>query len=168
MTRHLFGQIVQCLFLVIIISGWSLASHGKDLSSRLGVGYSNQFSEDLPSLAVQYSPNLDFGFSAALGVDTEDENSKFGFLAKFYRIIFTEPNMNFYMGAGAGILSREIQDETDSGFELSGFVGGEFFFSGLESLGFSFEAGVGITSIDDVRFRTIGQHPLKAGIIFYF
>ena len=95
-------------------------------------------------------------------------------MAKVFRIVFTEDNMNFYMGAGAGIISREQQNDNgdfdnESGFEVSGYVGGEWFFSGLESLGFSIEAGIGVTSIDsEVRFRTIGDSPVKAGITFYF
>ena len=59
--------------------------------------------------------------------------------------------------------------ENQSGFELMGFVGTEFFFSGLEGLGFTFEAGVGIRSDSNgTLFRTIGGHPFRGGIIFYF
>lgn len=145
----------------------------KELTNRLGVGYSNQFSEDLPSLSVRYWPDPKLGVGAALGVDTEEDQAKFGFMAKLYRVIFTEDNMNFYMGTGAGLISREKtvngSVENDSGFELVGFFGGEFFFTGLDSLGFSFEAGVGVTSISsDVRFRTFGDSPIKAGLTFYF
>ncbi len=154
------------LFLGIILG---ISCWGKDLTSRLGVGYTNQFTTSLPAITARYYPNDQLGFSAALGVDTEKNASKFGFLAKLYRVIFQEENMNFFMGAGAGILSMENQGQNSSGFELGGFIGGEYFFTGLSSLGFSFEAGVGIVSISDgVRFRTTGQSPLNAGIIFYF
>lgn len=173
MQRRIFPQgfhpsmVVGALFFGLLLA---MPVSAKDLTNRLGVGYSDQFSvEPLPSLAVRYYPSPQMGFSAALGIDTEKDASKFGFAARLYRIIFMEDNMNFYMGSGAGIVSREQGSDNDSGFELSGFAGGEFFFSGLDSLGFSFEAGIGITSISSqVRFRTIGQHPLKAGIIFYF
>ena len=148
----------------------------KDLSSRLGVGISDQFAEvngsSLPSVMVKYYPSMDLGFSAALAVDTEKDNSKFGFLVKMYKLLgggFMEDNLNFYMGGGAGLLSVEQSGENDSGFELTGFAGAEFFFSGLENLGFSFEAGVGVVSISsEVRFRTIADHPFRAGITFYF
>lgn len=146
-------------------------ANAKDLATRLGIGYSNQFglTEDLPSLAVRYYPNGEYGIGAALGVDTEEDNSRFGFLVKIYKLVFKEDNLNFYTGAGGGLVSREQTNQNDSGFDLSGFVGAEFFLPGLENLGFSFEAGVGVTSIDnEVRFRTIGDHPLRAGIIFYF
>lgn len=151
----------------------ALPAFSKDLSHRLGVGYSDQFSESLPSLSVRYWPSEKLGVGAALGVDTEEGASAFGFLAKLYRVIFTEDNMNFYMGTGAGLISQEVttgtNSDTNSGFELIGFCGGEFFMPGLDSLGFSFEAGVGVTSISsNVRFRTFGDSPFKAGMIFYF
>lgn len=159
--RSLMGFFVCCIFVPSL--------QAKDLTSRLGVGYSNQFSEDLPSLSVRYHPSQNLGITAALGVDTQKDQSKFGFMARIYKILFHEDNMHFYMGSGAGLLSREQNGQNDSGFELTGFAGGEFFFTGLDSLGFSFEMGVGVTSISsEVRFRTIGESPFKAGITFYF
>jgi hypothetical protein len=164
------------LFLVaLLIQLQTSLVFAKDLTSRLGIGYSDQFSESLPGMTIRYWPEGKLGFGAALGVDTEDDNSRFGFMARLYRVIFTEENMNFYMGTGAGIVSIEKLDsatnkyETESGFEMAGFFGGEFFFAGLENLGFTFEAGVSVTSIDsEVRFRTFGDSPIRAGITFYF
>ncbi len=158
-----FGFIAGALLLA------APRASAKELTNRLGIGYKNQFSTDLPSLAVQYYPINDLGLSAALGVDTQQGASKFGFQVKVYRIIFSEDNLNFYMGAGAGIVSQENNGTSQSGFELSGVGGAEFFLTGLDNLGFSFEAGAGITSLSSgVRFRTIGDSPLRAGVIFYF
>jgi hypothetical protein len=167
--------MLSAVLTAMAIFSFHSTAQAKELTNRLGVGYSNQFSEEVPSLSVRYWPDPKLGVGAALGVDTEEDNARFGFMAKLYRVIFTEDNMNFYMGTGAGLISREQPKSSgtgttnDSGFELIGFCGGEFFFSGLDSLGFSFEAGVGVTSISsDVRFRTFGDSPLKAGMIFYF
>lgn len=145
----------------------------KDLTNRLGVGYKNQSlsASELPAIAVQYYPSADLGFSASLGVDTQKDQSRFGFNAKVYKVIFAEDNLNFYMGAGGGVLSQErgAGSTAESGFEMMGFTGAEFFFTGLENLGFSFEAGAGIVSVSSgVRFRTFGDSPLRAGVIFYF
>lgn len=164
-------RLVVILSLALISStAWS-----KELANRLGVGYSDQFSQPLPSIAMRYYPDSKLGVGAQLGVDTEEDESKFGFMVKLYRVIFTEDNLNFYMGTGAGLISVEEKNTTtgqsssDSGFELAGFCGAEFFFTGLENLGFSFETGVGVTSIkSEVRFRTIGDHPIRAGMTFYF
>lgn len=168
--RHKFLFSVFCLSLM---GGGS--AEAKDLSSRLGIGYTNQFSLDIPGIAVQYYPNKKLGLSTILGIDTKKNASKFGLMVKMYRIIFTEDQMNFYTGAGGSLISREAPKpgassvmENRNGFELNAYVGGEFFLPGLSSLGFSFEAGVGIISTaNQVRFKTFGDHPLKAGIIFY-
>ncbi len=161
----------RILFLLIFSATLFLgpSAFAVDLANRLGVGYSDQLSAELPALTARYYPNSRTGFSLAVGVNTKNDNSAFGVLGKLYRIVFTEDNMNFYIGGGAGMLSIETAGDNNSGFELMGFLGGEFFFSGLENLGFTFEAGVGIRSDSDgTLFRTIGHHPLKGGIIFYF
>lgn len=157
--------------IMLLCTLFSIPTHAVDLGSRLGIGYSNQFGldQDLPSLAVRYYPNGDYGLMGSLGVDTTKDNSRFGASVKILKLVYKETNLNFYTGAGAGVISREIAGDTDSGFDLTGFFGCEFFFSGLENLGWNFEAGVGVTSVSsEVRFRTVGDHPLKAGIFFYF
>lgn len=165
----LMRKILFHLSVISILSFTTAPGWGRELTNRLGIGYSNQFSEEMPSLALRYYPNAKLGLGLALGVDTQENESRFGFMARLYRIIYPEDNMNFYMGTGAGLISLEENNDSDSGFELSGYCGVEFFLSGLENLGFSFEAGVGVTSINsEVRFRTIGDHPLRAGMIFYF
>lgn len=160
---------LQCLVGMGLLC--SNIAQAKDLSSRLGIGYADQFgvSKSLPSLAVRYFPNADYGLMGTLGVDTTKNNSRFGAGVKILKIVFREDNLNFYTGAGAGIVSQEEAGKTDSGFDLTGFAGAEFFLPGLENLSFNFEAGVGVTSISsEVRFRTIGDSPLRAGIFFYF
>ena len=162
--KYFFSITVLALTLA-----WSQSSFSKSLTNRLGVGYKNQFSIDMPAIAAQYYPSEKIGISGAIGLDTLEDQSRFGFMARLHRIIFQEDNLNFYMGTGLGFVSQEIGQVTTSGFELQGFIGTEYFFQGLDSLGFTFEAGVGVSSLqDNVRFKTFGHHPLLAGIIFYF
>ncbi len=147
----------------------------KDLTSRLGVGIKNNNSQDLPALATVYYPNANFGVTGSLGLDTEKNASKFSLNGGLRRILFREEHMNFYFGGQLGLVNYEGPNsdspsalEKQSGFELAGIFGAEFFLPGLDSLAFTFEGGVGITSMKEVRFRTIGDHPLRAGLIFYF
>ena len=160
------------LFSIVIISALTLLSakaFAKDLASRLGVGYRNSLvTTDLPSMAVFYSPNNDVQVLASLGVDTQEDNSKFGFLGGVRRVIFKEENMNFFLGGNVAMVNSEVAAKKDSGFELAGLVGGEFFLHGLDSLGFQFESGVGITTVGKTRFRTTGGSFLNAGMAFYF
>lgn len=156
--------------LLAIFNLFSFSAFGKDLGNRLGIGYKDQFSNNVPGMAVQYYPSREFGLAAVLGLDTQENASKFGLMLKAMRVVFEEDNLNFYMGGGAGLISTETQATgNESGFELNGFAGVEFFFAGLDSLGFSLETGVGISSIESqTRFRTIGDSPLRAGATFYF
>ncbi|MBX9769387.1 MAG: organic solvent tolerance protein [Bdellovibrionales bacterium] len=145
------------------------AADAKMLTNRLGIGYRNQFSVDIPSIAANYYSSPEFALGAALGLQSGDVNSSFGLLFRAHRVIFPEENLNFYMGASAGLISTKIAATSNSGFELTGFAGAEFFMPGLDSLAINVEFGVGIVSTTaGVIFRTIGDSPLRAGMIFYF
>ncbi len=167
MNRMLLGARSLALVFVFLLT---IPAQAVDLTHRLGVGFSDQFSDwELPSIAVRYYTQGDLGFGANLGVKTRDNASFFGLGVKMMKVIFPEDRMNFYMGASAGLLSSKVATVNDSGFELTAYVGGEFFWPELPSLGVSFEAGVGITSVSNgVSFRTIGDHPFRAGMVFYF
>ena len=121
----------------------------------------------MDSLTVRYYSSHNYGFSIALGLDTNDDFNRYGALLKVYKIIFPEKNLNFYIGGGLGFLSVENLGDEESGAEVSGFIGAEFFIPGLENLGFTFEAGLGLSTVDEARVRTIGDHPLRGGITFY-
>ena len=168
---------MRSIFAAILLLCTAGAAEGRELANRLGVGYADQFglNNTMPGIAARYYPTSDIGVMGVIGVDTKKDQSQFGFMAKLFKIIFKEDNMNFYVGAGVGLVSQQSTDGTtsqirnDSGFMADGYFGTEFFFSGLENLGFAVEAGVGVTSISSqVRFRTIGDSPFRAGITFYF
>lgn len=141
----------------------------KELTNRLGVGVKRNTSlGDLSELAIVYNPVKDIAVAGGFGVDTQKDYSKFAFNGAVRRLVFKEDNMNFYMGGALGLVNIETAGKKESGFELNALFGGEFFFTGLDSLAFTFEGGVGVISTDNVRFRTIADGPFSAGIIFYF
>ena len=153
--------LCACLF--------SSVAQAKDLTNRLGVGYRDAYvSFSLPSIAAFYYPNPDLGILGSLGVDTQDQNSKFAMAVGVRRIIFKEDAMNFFMGGQVAMINNEVATAKDNGFEIAATVGGEFFLSGLDSLGINFETGVGITNVKKTRFRTLGESFLNAGMAFYF
>ncbi|MEK2688862.1 organic solvent tolerance protein [Bdellovibrio sp. GT3] len=165
--------MLKVLALVFAVFAGLNVAEAKDLTNRLGVGVKSHATLDLPELAVVYNPSSEIQVTGGLGIDTQKDQSKFAAIAGVRRIVFKEQNMNFYMGGTLGLVNwEELNDagtrEKQSGFELDAVFGGEFFFSGLESLGFTFEGGVGVISADNVRFRTIADSPFRAGIIFYF
>ncbi len=161
-------------FLVAAILSTSNTAQAVDLTNRLGLGFSQQMGAvDIPMITAHYFPNQRFAVSGAIGIDTKRDDSKFGALLKVRRMVFMENQMNFYMGAATGFSTHEELETTGyedkSNFEFSALLGAEFFFTGLDSLAFTFETGIGIITGDGgSRFRTIGDDLFSAGIIFYF
>lgn len=159
---------MRVLLIVFAILSVSTFASAKDLSNRLGIGYRNAYAFDIPSLAAHYYPNADFGIITALGIDTQDKNSRFAFGIGMRKHIFKEENLNFFFGGNLGLLNTDDGIDKKSGFELAATVGAEFFLQGLENLGFNFETGVAVSNLDKVRFRTVGDSFLRSGIVFYF
>lgn len=157
---------MRILFIAILFL--SSTVQAKELLHRLGVGFKDNTSVSIPSLAVSYFPASDFAITGGLGLDTKKDNSKFQANVGLRRIVFKEENMNFFFGGQVGLITDEVAGDKNSGYEINALIGGEFFLSGLDSLGFTFEAGMGVASVKDVRFRTIGNDPFRAGIVFYF
>lgn len=156
------------LALCLVTMSFVMPVQAKELTNRLGVGVKSHTALNLPQLAAVYYLAPDLSVAGGLGIDTQKDESKFAFSAGLRRVVFKEDNMNFYMGGSVGVLNYETAGEKESGFELNALFGGEFFFTGLDSLAFTFEGGVGVISVDEVRFRTIGDGPFSAGIVFYF
>jgi hypothetical protein len=160
--------MLKKLAVLCLISFVGFSAHSKELANRLGVGVKHNTAVDLSELAAVYYPSSDLAFAAGLGVDTEEDQSKFAANAAVRRIVFKEENLNFYLGGSVGLVNYEVNGDKESGFELNALFGAEFFFPGLDSLAFTVEGGMGVISTDNVRFRTIADNPFLAGIIFYF
>lgn len=139
----------------------------KVLRGRLGLGFTNQIAvvgdRTLPALSSKYY--LDKGTAVGLGVgfDTRANDAQTAIGMKLFKNIFTESNLIFYMGLGAAYVNHK-----GSKFQGSGFLGGEFFFDKVPSLGLSFEAGVrGDSTTGSFAVRTTGDSFLTAGMHFY-
>jgi hypothetical protein len=172
-NRRLFKEINMRLlaaFLSIFLcaSVFSNVASAKEMVNRLGIGVKNDTSINIPSLSVLYWPTTEIALTGGLGVDTEKDASRFALSGGVRRIVFKEDNMNFFMGGELGLINREVAPDKQSGFYLSGLFGAEFFLAGLENLSFSFQGGVGVVSLKDVRFRTIADTPFQAAVTFYF
>lgn len=159
----------QFVFVIFAVLTAAAGVQAKEMNHRLGVGPKLPFSTDLPGVAVHYFPNADYAVTGALGINTLQGYSQFGLQGGIRRILFEEQNLNFFVGGALGIISQEVAGNNQSGFELMALTGGEFFFQGLENLGFNFEMGVGVSSLKNSnRFYTVANTPMRAGVIFYF
>jgi hypothetical protein len=142
-----------------------------DLRGRMGIGFSNQLANNLPAISLKIQQSKTFAIGGLVGFKSDQDNTLYGAGLKFYRIIFDEPQLNFYL---AGLLATQNYvdpdtDKTKSGYQVDGTLGTEFHFSGLESIGFSFEFGVSArnTAQGGSGFQTLGDNFLKAAVHFY-
>ena len=159
-------------FFLLALCLISTLSYGADLRGRMGVGASNQLANEVPAISLKVQQSKTFAIGGILGFRSDQDHTLYGAGVKFYRIIFDEPQLNFYM---AGLFATEnyLDEEKDklkSGFQIDGTLGSEFHFSGLESLGFSFEFGISARNADPdggTSIETLGDQFLKAAVHFY-
>lgn len=163
---------MKLLFQFLLLIVFSFSAWSADLRGRMGVGASNQLANDLPAISLKLQQSKTFALGGLLGFKSDENNTLYGGGVKLYRIIFDEPQLNFYM---AGLFAIQnyldpVADKVESGYQVDGTLGSEFHFSGLESLGFSFETGVSVRKVDatgGTSIQTLGDHFLKAAVHFY-
>ncbi len=155
------------LILVTILAFNSV--YAKDMTHRLGVGFKNNTSVSIPSVTAVYFADKDVAYTAAVGMDTMQGYTAMQISGGMRYIMFFENNLNFYVSGQAGVINYETPATgKKSGAEFLALGGVEFFFSGLENLGFTAEAGLGMATLGSTRVYTTALDPVKAGIIFYF
>lgn len=134
------------------------------------MGASNQLANEIPALSLKIQQTKTFAIGGILGFKSDQDETLYGAGVKFYRIIFDEPQLNFYM---AGLLASQNYldgDKTRTGYQIDGTMGSEFHFNGLESIGFSFEFGLSVRDADPeggTSFETLGDQFVKAAVHFY-
>lgn len=146
-------------------------AEARDLTGRLGLGYNAEFANSdtsvpnhVPAISLKYAVTRDIALEGVLGFNTGTPSNDVVGL-KFFKNIFYETNLNFYFTAGGGILNGQSKTGAEI---LSGF-GVEWFFPGLESLGFAMETGGELDNLQgSYALKTLGISFLNAGIHFYF
>lgn len=159
------------LFIILLVLCPTLLM-AADLRGRMGVGFSNQLANELPAISLKIQQSKTFAIGGLVGFQSNEEATLYGAGLRFYRIIFDEPQLNFYL---AGLVATQnyidpADDKTKSGYQVDGTLGTEFHFSGLESIGFSFEFGISARNTDPEdgnSFQTLGDNFLKAAVHFY-
>lgn len=155
------------ILLLVLLPTLSMAA---DLRGRLGVGATNQLANGLPALSFKMQQSKTLAMGGILGFRSDKDNTLYGIGAKLYRIIFDEPQLNFYMAGLFATQSYMDGAKVKNGTQIDATLGSEFHFAGLESLGFSFEFGVSVRNTDPARGRsieTLGDNFLKAAVHFY-
>jgi hypothetical protein len=138
----------------------------------MGVGASNQLANEIPAISFKIQQSKTFALGGLVGFKSDQNNTLYGAGVKLYRIIFDEPQLNFYM---AGLMATQnYLDQTSnnvkSGYQIDGTLGSEFHLTGIESIGFSFEFGLSVRNVNaesGTSFQTLGDQFVKAAVHFY-
>ena len=143
-------------------------AHARNIESRLGIGFVDQFSnstplKQVPAISAKYGFTKEINFAGAIGLNTMDPTT-ITLGGKVFKNIFYETNLNFYAAGGLAYVKKQ-----ESGLEILGLLGAEFFIPGIESLGLSFEAGLSLSNVTgSFALQTVGFTFLNAGMHFYF
>ena len=122
-------------------------AEAKDLRGRLGVGFDNQFGNvsalslryalPMPDPAINIQVEGAFGF-AKFDPDQEDFPPEYFGGGRLHYGVVAEDNMNLTVSGGLGVLS----DGDQQSLRVEAMMGAQFFFFGLENLGFIAEWGL--------------------------
>lgn len=154
--------------LLIILFLFAANAFALNLQNRLGIGFSNQLITEEPVLSLKLQNSYNFAIGGLLGVNSEEDKTNYAAGLKLYRIIYDEPQLTFYLAGMGAFFTYEYQDKTRNGHQLDASFGSEFHFQGLESIGFSFEFGLGASRFENKnRFSTIGNSFIKSAVHFY-
>ena len=156
--KKLYLQLAV-LFLLL-----SSGAQALNLTGRLGMGLSNQLANDLPAISFKVQNSGSTAYGGLVAIDSNTDYTDYGFGLKGYRLLFDEPHLNFYFAGMAALLKKNDK----SGYQIDGTMGSEFHIPGLESIGFSFEFGLSLNKVNDVRhFETTGYQFVTAAVHFY-
>ena len=161
--KHFF----RCMLLL-----FAFEVNAADLRGRMGVGATNQLANDIPAISLKIQQTKTFAFGGLVGFKSDQDQTLYGAGVKFYRIIFDEPQLNFYLAGLFATLNYldPVQDEVKGVYQIDGTMGSEFHFQGLESIGFSFEFGISARNADaegGTSIETLGDQFVKAAVHFY-
>ncbi len=152
--------------LVLLVT--SLNALAIDRRGRLGVGYTNQLSNDIPAISFKMHANESFAYGGYFGISTDDNTGGYGAGVKIYSTLFNEPRLSFYAAAGGALVkSNSPSADSSNGFQFDFTLGSEFSFQQINSIGFSFEMGISINNSDGFVVETVGSSFLTAGVHFY-
>jgi hypothetical protein len=164
--RTPFSNLIFLFPLIVFILSTSQLNASHQIG-RLGLGFSNQFINGIPAISFKLQKSSTFALGGLFALNTHETEGGHGAGLKVYRVIFEEPQLNFYGSFLGALVGKKSGTTSQSGFQFDFNFGSEFHLKGLESLGFSLEFGLSINKLDSFSLETIGNHLLTAGVHFY-
>lgn len=156
------------IIIIIALFTFSTSSFAMSLLGRLGIGTTNQVVTGIDALSIKLQRNRSTALSGLFGLNNSSDSSNYAIGAKVYRLIYDEPQLNFYSSLAAIMFTYQNDGNTESGYQVDGGFGTEFSFQGLESIGFSFEFGIGLNKYNGgSNIQTYGHHIVTSAVHFY-
>jgi len=160
MTRNIIAILVALLM--------TNSACAMSLLGRLGIGATNQVVTGISALSVKLQRNRSTALSGIFGLNNSSDSSNYALGAKVYRLIYDEPQLNFYSALAAITFTYQDEGDTVSGYQVDAGFGSEFSLQGLESIGFSFEFGLGVNKYNGgSNVQTYGHHIITSAVHFY-
>jgi hypothetical protein len=170
-TRAFFIRYAALFALAFWFSSAGISSQAwanAELVNRLGIGISKQLKNDIPAISFKMYQREDTAVGLMVNMKTNSQKGGYGAGIKYFKSLFIEPLINFYAAGMFAIVNNKTTTESTTGFQIDATAGSEFRFSGLQSLGFSFEAGLSINKVSSqMSFETTGDTFVTGAIHFY-
>ncbi len=157
----------------ILISLFALSlstiCYASSMLGRLGIGMTNHLVTEQSALSLKIQRNRSTALGGHFALDSNDDGVEYALGLKGYKLIYEEPQLNFYSALSVTYLSYlNDEDESKTGYQVDGTFGAEFSFQGLESIGFSFEFGAGLYNYDEnTHIQTVGHNMIASAVHFY-
>ena len=144
------------------------SAEAKDLRGRMGVGFNQQFGH-VSALSARYglpssTPVVNVQLEGNFGLDSgaQEAGGRVFYGARVLYGFLAEDNMNLFFGGGVGGLT----DGDSNTVRLQPSMGTDFFFFGLDNLGFTIEWGLNLDLGQQSRVETTAS--MGAGIHYWF
>ncbi len=156
------------IIVFIAVFTFSTSSFAMSLLGRLGLGTTNQVVTGIDALSIKLQRNRSVAISGIFGLNNSSDTSNYALGAKIYRLIYDEPQLNFYSALSAITFTYQNDGDRLSGYQVDAGLGTEFSMQGLESIGFSFEFGMGMNKYNGgSNIQTYGHHIMSSAVHFY-
>jgi len=162
-----FRKLIPLLLLLTLPSQVFARSY----VDHLGLGVSTQLINDVPSISIKNYTSDSFAWGLLGNFSTADTTGGWGVGGKLYKNFFAEPQLFFFASLLFAIVNSKKHSDGDgsqTGIQADLTAGSEFFIPGLESLGFSFETGLSINTLNEFVIETTAGSAFIAGAIHFY
>ena len=150
----------------ILLAFFTITTHAFAMNGRFGLGFSNQPETNLEPISFKIHTSKRSAYGGLIGTSNSDTG---GYVmgVKLYRKLIQEENLNFFGSIYVGYRNEGPDGGETSGFQGDLTAGVEYFFSGLDHIGFSFETGITANNFDGLIFKTKILNSVQGAIHFY-